>query len=243
MLCPLALGKGKRAAGAGSALTRRGFRGKGAAGTGGFVRGDQRGRGTRIRTGRVLKGRTEAAALLLLTSERGLESLPRLKPDPVPGPERPACGLTAPGLGAAEPRDGEGTRVARDLAKLPCALQLPDASAERRASWPGRVGPGPRKTFLFPTLSFGFVSSSSSSGACRPQRESQQVAGVHLLTHLGKRLQQREVKKETTLLNPTFSPPKATSPTESPGFQPQPNGAARRPPERRCSDGKNPIHF
>lgn len=127
-----------------------------------------------MRTGRVLKGRAEAAALLLLTSEQGFESLPRLKPDPEPGPERPVCGLTAPG---SEPWDEEGTRVARDLAKLLWARQLPDARAELRASWAGRAGPGQRKNLLFPTLSFGFVSSSSSSGVCRPQRESQQVAG------------------------------------------------------------------
>ena len=44
-------------------------------------RGNQRGRGTRIRSDRVLKGREEAAALLLLTSEQGLESLSRLKPN------------------------------------------------------------------------------------------------------------------------------------------------------------------
>lgn len=75
---------GRRSAGpgAGSTLTPKGNyqEGSGRA-PGALSGGDQRGRGTRISSDGVMKGRAEAAALLLLTSEQGLESLPRLKPN------------------------------------------------------------------------------------------------------------------------------------------------------------------
>lgn len=62
-----------------------------------------------MRTDRVLKGRAAAAALLLLTSEQGLERLPRLQRDPGAGPGAPSLRAPSPGLGAEEPWAEEGT--------------------------------------------------------------------------------------------------------------------------------------
>lgn len=75
-----------------------------------------------------MKGRAEAALLRLLTSEQGLESWSRLKPN------GRRWALSAESAGseppASEPWDEGGRGVAGDLAKLLFALQPPNSSAE-----------------------------------------------------------------------------------------------------------------
>lgn len=103
-----------------------------------------------------MKGREEAAALLLLTSEQGLESLSRLKPN---------CGcwaLSAESGGsqllASEPRR-RGMRgtlgwLRPGKVAFGSAVAGPCCGA---ASLTGCARHGQRKNFHFPTWAFGFV--------------------------------------------------------------------------------------
>lgn len=73
-------------------------------------------------------------------------------------------------------RGGDGG-LARHLAELLWAPQLPTLVQSCGRAGRAALGKARERIFFFQLLSFGFVSSSSGSGACGPQRESQQVAG------------------------------------------------------------------